>query len=238
MAIEINLEVDYFDHIKTIRLVGLLGRGSEVLPIRLWCHVGKHHAESGKLTGYSPQEIETVVLKWWGTSGEAVKGLLKTGYLDQTSDGYAVHAWEEHNGHIVVYHRRAIQGAEARWGKVKREIDSNAKAMLKQCSNVTNCTNETELTKYLTSELRGNVKEIFLWLQYKKERSEKYLPKGFEMLMRKLEKMPKESRRASIEQSMANNWAGLFDVKGESNVHTNAGAAAVVPGKYASASKT
>ena len=68
----LNLDLNYFDHIKTKRLVGLLGRGSEVLPIRLWCACGKHRAESGKLDGYSAQEIESLV-EWWGESGPGAR---------------------------------------------------------------------------------------------------------------------------------------------------------------------
>lgn len=56
----LNLDMDYFGHPKTKRLVGLLGRGAEVLPLRLWCHVGKYHAQDGRLAGYSPQEIEAI----------------------------------------------------------------------------------------------------------------------------------------------------------------------------------
>lgn len=140
MADVINLEVDYFDHIKTIRLVNRLGRGAEVLPIRLWCYCGGHHAESGRLNGYSPQEIETVILKWWGRSGEAVQALLDVGFLEKDGDTFVAHKWKERNGHIEAFKIRARNAANARWAKLRGEslsnATSNAQALPKQCSTV------------------------------------------------------------------------------------------------------
>jgi hypothetical protein len=82
----LNLDLDFFDHPKTRRLVGLLGRGSEVLPIKLWCWCAKYHAESGWLTGYSAQEIESI-LGWWGEPGKMVEAMVKVGFLIESVDG-------------------------------------------------------------------------------------------------------------------------------------------------------
>jgi hypothetical protein len=130
----LNLDLDYFDHPKTVRLIGLLGRGADLLPIRLWCYCGKYHAENGELTGYSPEEIETAALKWWGQPGKAVEAMLRPfqgrpGFLEQTIGGYKVHDWEKINGHIAAFKHRAQAGAKAKWDKVRAEAD--AKAMLK-----------------------------------------------------------------------------------------------------------
>ena len=54
----LNLDIHYFTNIKTKRLVGLLGKGAELLPLRLWCHCAEHHAENGELAGYTAQELE------------------------------------------------------------------------------------------------------------------------------------------------------------------------------------
>lgn len=118
----LNLDLDYFEHVKTQRLVGLLGRGAEVLPIRLWCACGKHRAESGTLAGYSAQEIEALCA-WWGKSGQMVKAMVQVGFLDRVQakvDGklrpaYAVHNWRKRSGHLVAYRIRAQKAAEARW---------------------------------------------------------------------------------------------------------------------------
>lgn len=147
MAQDINVSIDYFEHPKTRRLVGLLKKGSEVIPIRLWCYCGKYHAETGRLTDHSAQEIEAAV-GWWGASGEAVKALLKVGFLDEDADGtYTAHDWPQHNGHLYPQHLRAKAAANKRWETVREKArlaeaaanasKGNAQAMLEHCSNGT-----------------------------------------------------------------------------------------------------
>jgi hypothetical protein len=111
----INVDLDYFEHPKVIRLVGLLGKGSEVLPLRLWCYTGKYHAEDGKLIGYSAQEIEASI-KWWGRSGDCTAALVRVALLDETKGGYSVHDWLHHAGHIAAYRRKGKEMAAKRWG--------------------------------------------------------------------------------------------------------------------------
>lgn len=110
----LNLDISYFEHIKTIRLVGLLGKGSAELPLRLWCYCAKN-CIVGNLKGYSTQEIEHIVC-WWGKPGECVEALVKVRFIDKTSDGYTVHKWDEIQGHIQAFHERAKTAARARWG--------------------------------------------------------------------------------------------------------------------------
>ena len=114
----INLDLDYFTHPKTQRLIGLLGRGAEVLPLRLWCYCGKHHSENGRLAAIAAQEIEAAVF-WWGKKGDAVKGLIKSGFLEMDGETFVVHDWLDHSGHIRVYRERALAGAKARWEKAR-----------------------------------------------------------------------------------------------------------------------
>lgn len=113
----INLDLDYFEHPKTLRLVGLLGKGTAELPIRLWCKVGKHHAEGGNLAGYSTQEIESLV-GWWGRQGKFVEAMVRVGFMEQIGDGFKVHDWKDHNGHIYAYHQRAKKARAATLEKV------------------------------------------------------------------------------------------------------------------------
>jgi hypothetical protein len=137
----LNLDIDYFDHPKTKRLVGLLGKGSEVLPLKLWSYCGKFHAEAGDLTGYSGQEIESLV-GWWGKSGECVNAMVTVGFIEKTDTGYRVHDWSEHAGHLGAFKARAKNAAEVRWAKARGQLckkcskhaPSNANGLCKQCS--------------------------------------------------------------------------------------------------------
>lgn len=115
----LNVDVGYFTNLKTMRLTGLLGKGSEVIPLRLWAHCAVHHPESGKLTGYSAQEVETCI-GWWGDPGVAVQALLKVRFLDKTDDGYQVHDWLDYQGHLSAYKERGRNAALKRWEKVRR----------------------------------------------------------------------------------------------------------------------
>src|SRR3989442_9495696 len=119
MMANLNLDLDYFSHIKTKRLIGLLGQGAEILPIKLWCHCGAHHAETGRLTGYSVEEIETII-EWSGDPGKAVAALVKVGFLNHREGEFSVHEWSEHEGHIIAFHKRAVAANRKRWKKIHR----------------------------------------------------------------------------------------------------------------------
>lgn len=127
----INVDLNYPDHPKTTRLMFLLGRGAEILPIRLWCWVGKHHSESGRLTGYSTQEIEASI-GWRGKAGKAVEALERCGehigepgFLapipPSEGGGWEVVGWTERNGHIAVFRERSRNAARKRWDDLNRE---------------------------------------------------------------------------------------------------------------------
>ena len=111
----LNLDLDFFEHPKTKRLIGLLGKGSEVIPIRVWAYAGKYHAGDGKLTGYSAQEIESIA-GWWGVLGKMMEALVCVGFLHKIKGGWQIHDWKEHEGHIVMFKERAKTAAYARWG--------------------------------------------------------------------------------------------------------------------------
>lgn len=136
----LNLDLDYFEHPKTKRLIGLLGRGSEVLPIKLWRYCGKYHTADGRLVGHSKQEIESIA-GWWGSPGRFYDAMLKVGFAELDGDVFVIHDWKEHAGHFETYKLRATEAAKARWKDkppkppdASSNASSNAKQMLKQSS--------------------------------------------------------------------------------------------------------
>lgn len=145
----LNIDLNYFDHRKTGRLIRLLGKGAELLPIRLWCYCGRHHAEDGALTGYSAQEIESKVA-WWGRSGSAVEAMVEAGFLDQVENGFQVHNWQKRAGHIIRYAIRAAKAAQSRWAEDATSNatsipTSNASAL--HCTGISNLPSESESKK-------------------------------------------------------------------------------------------
>lgn len=145
----LNLDMNYFDHIKTVRLVGLLGKGAAELPIRLWAYCGKHRAKDGSLAGYSAQEIETII-GWWGDTGKCIDAFIRVGFLERTTMGFQIHEWEEHEGHLVTFHERAKVAAKARWNAssmlqaLPDEGLSNAPTLPTKPSKPTNLTKAPE----------------------------------------------------------------------------------------------
>lgn len=123
----INLDVNYFDHMKAMRLEARLGNGADGLPVRLWTYVGRQKPETGILE-MLPEEIERVC-RWWGGKGELVKAMVEIGFIEREGEIYIVHDWLEHSGHLATFKKRAIKAARKRWGAKRKR--SNASSIAK-----------------------------------------------------------------------------------------------------------
>lgn len=144
MASSLNIALNYFDHPKTKRLRSLLGRGSDVLPIRLWVYCGNFHCEDGRLTGLTAQEIEAVI-DWWGPKLECADALTKVQFMDLGADGiYSVHDWLEHAGHIAYYKEKAKEMRRAKFSLAKPLAKSLANGLDKSLANATNHTTSVQ----------------------------------------------------------------------------------------------
>ncbi len=135
----LNLDLNYFDHPKTRRLIGILGPMADVLPLRLWAYCAKIHPRDGVLKGYSEDEINGVI----GASRDLLTGpegtltasqaLVKVGFLKVTKNGFSCVDWHQHQGHIEAFSRRGRENAAKRWNRIaSRNASSIAK---KESSN-------------------------------------------------------------------------------------------------------
>lgn len=133
----INVDLNYFEHIKTMRLVARLGPGSDVLPIKLWTHVGKHKAGVGSVVMLET-ELEHI-LGWWGEKGALAKALVEIGFVTKEGDTWFVHDWLEHSGHLAYFKERAEKAARKRWGVKRKRSNASSitKTPSKQCPNNT-----------------------------------------------------------------------------------------------------
>ena len=114
----LNLDINYFDHIKTLRLIGLLGPGAAQLPIRLWCYCAKYARKGGRLKDHSQTEIEAI-LGWEGEPGKCASALLATGFLEKDGDNFVAHDFKHMQGHLAAFEHRARRAAEKRWKNIK-----------------------------------------------------------------------------------------------------------------------
>lgn len=123
----LNVDLNYFDHPKTLQLIAILGNGAAELPLRLWAYAGKFHAKSGALGRRTVAEVESI-MRWWGEPGLAVRGLQRTGFLARTRDGFVIHAWKEHQGHIQALKERNKKAAVNRWRNLRGKKEKQASA--------------------------------------------------------------------------------------------------------------
>ncbi len=72
----------------------------------------------------------------------------------------------------------------------------------------------------IPEDLKPNEPEILEWLQYKKERREAYTPTGLKQLLGKIRALSPDKRKASIENSMAQNWKGIYETREETKKQT------------------
>jgi len=145
----LNLDLDYFSHPKVMRLVGLLGHQHVAIPIRLWCYVAKYHCATGMLEAYSVNELESV-MNWTGEPGQLVEALTKIKFIDKIKNGYKIHDWMEHAGHLSAFKKRAKTAAKKRWSAL---ATSNATSTLKgKITNTPNLPNLPNLPSKKKSE--------------------------------------------------------------------------------------
>ncbi len=121
----LNIDLNFFQHPKTIRLEGELGgHRAPLIPIKLWAHVGKFHSEDGFLRGYSPAAVAKAIGYDSSKAVQLVDALIHAGFITRKKDGFQVHDWHEHNGHLTLFRERARNAAKARWNKSKAAPDS------------------------------------------------------------------------------------------------------------------
>jgi hypothetical protein len=115
--LSINLDLDFFTHPKVIRFAGLLGSGSEIHLIRLWCFVGKHSPGTGGLDDWSAEEVESAA-DWRGEKGGMIEAMLRCKLIHRRKKGFSIHDWAEHAAHLQQYEKvrsERRKAAKKRW---------------------------------------------------------------------------------------------------------------------------
>ncbi len=106
----LNLDINYFTHPKTMRLVARLGAGAAEIPPRLWAYAAKYHVEDGELQGYEPAELLHLAGITSPDPAHLMETLVVLRWLDKVPDGWVVHDWQEHAGHLIRHHYAARSG--------------------------------------------------------------------------------------------------------------------------------
>lgn len=127
---EINIDIEYFDHRKTKRLILRFGEDAAIYPIKIWSYAARHHPIDGCFSGYSDDEI-AAILSASSNATSILQALLDVGFLERTAAGIVVHGWVERQGHIVAYHERAVNAANKRWAKLRQNEGKDATSIAK-----------------------------------------------------------------------------------------------------------
>jgi len=123
----LNLDPDFPDHPKTIRMIALAGDSSYRCLQKLWSFSYKFHPKDGDLATYSDPEIESLA-GWAGEPGKLIKTLLAVKFLDRKKTGeLSLHDWSEHEGHVAAIKDRNKQNALSRW-KNYRKVSTSGSA--------------------------------------------------------------------------------------------------------------
>lgn len=111
-----NVDFNYSDHPKVLRLIGRLGNGADAIPVRLWNFCAKFFGNDGLIRGYSLEELEAS-LRWWGEAGKCIDALVALGFVEVVVEGIQVHDWSENQPHIKAYREKAKRMNEQRNAK-------------------------------------------------------------------------------------------------------------------------
>jgi hypothetical protein len=180
----------------------------------LWHFVMKFAWRDGDLRRFTPTMLVRA-LDWRGDAEGLISALQQSGWLD---NDMKVHDWLDYAGKVV---------KDRLYNELRRKTPSNHVIARKTTATnkQTNQQTKKEIKRKnpypfqgaafeIPSDLLESRKEIEDWLEYKRQRGQRYKgSKGLEALWRSIRKIPTNERRAAVDHSMANNWSGLFEPK-------------------------
>lgn len=112
----LNLDLDIEQHPKMRRLMRAVGDDALLYVVRLWVYCAKFHTATGKLDGYTDEDIHRAV-NWTRSDLNLADQLRFCGFIRQGKKGPYIHDWIDHAGHLSALKKRAQSAAKARWKK-------------------------------------------------------------------------------------------------------------------------
>lgn len=224
MGFEIPVDVDYFDHPKTMALIGIIGPEADIYPLRLWrwCAL---YAKEGVVTAGRPQ-IEGAC-KWQGKPGALYRALMKAGFVE--ADGITIHSWLDHVGRAIrLYETKKRKQRE----KYAAEVNHGTGILPEENDRIPPIQSHPKKSQTGSSEKsakRGERRkkpplEIVIpdkintpafakawgeWQAYRRERRLTCAEATLRGQLGKLEKLGSEAAIKEIEESIANGWQSV-----------------------------
>lgn len=210
MNSDIRIAVSFLDHKKTIKLQRRLGADGVLCLVRLWCYTAQNKPD-GILSGMDAEDIE-IAAKWNGEVGAFVSTLKEVEWLDH-DEIYSIHDWKEHNPyafHAKSRQKQARKAAAARYAKPKSEhAHSMQTALLNTDGSTTPVPSPLPTPIPIPKDL--DVRVWDRWKAYREEIRKPLKPASILAAQRKLAAFGSD-QEATVEQSIANGWTGLFEL--------------------------
>lgn len=183
----------------------------------LWHFALKFAPEDGDLGRFTARSICQAV-DWDKDEETLFRNLRETGWLEK--DGVKIRNWDQYTAHFNMLRERTERQREQVKTRVQEWRDRRSNAHVTQCNahtkpNLTKQKDKEAKTRpavvlIVPEDLKADETAIKDWLEYKQQKGQRYKPKGLEALWRTLRAIPAGARRESIDWSMGNNWAGIF----------------------------
>jgi hypothetical protein len=203
------VQPDFLDHWKFQLLVRRTSDGASPLMIlRLWFHCQRVRKTRLRIT---PEGL-ACVCEWNGKPEDLISLLLELRFLEQDGEYFIVHDFAEYNGKLVSNWKNGIKGGRPRTSvktsKPKSKLgfrDGNPPKPIP--SNLSN------LSVLVPEGVRGRWSE---WIEYRMKN--KKPPKDPASMFKKsaawLSRFSEKDQVEIIDQSIRNDWQGLFEIKG------------------------
>lgn len=125
MNTDVRVQVGYFRHHKTEKLIRKLGVEASYALIQLWTYTGENKSD-GILINMDEDDI-AIAAGYKGDSAVFLAALVKVGFVDEIGVGkYAIHDWIDHNpwaAGAATRSEKARAAANARWGNTGQNTE-------------------------------------------------------------------------------------------------------------------
>jgi len=122
MNTDFRVNVAFFNHLKTKKLIQKLGKEGVFSLMSLWAYTAQNKPK-GILTNLTKDDI-SILVDWEGEINHFLDVLIELKFLDKENNGeYSIHNWEQRNGFAYYAEERsekARKAAEQRW-KMEKE---------------------------------------------------------------------------------------------------------------------
>ena len=225
---DMRLQTGFLDNPKVLKLKRRHGAEAVLSLIKFWFYVAENKP-TGKLTNVDQEDIDIVCGEHAFSMHDA---MIDLGFLHKTANGYKVHDWEQNQPWLCSAPKRkenAVNAAKARWENKKPEqkpkVKRSAPCMLAAYdehaeSNAPYLTLPNPTLPNLTiprhlADSREFAKAWMEWESFRVAKKKRVTEHAAAKQLKLLGSLTAEEAVRCIENSIMNDYQGLFPVSGK-----------------------